>query len=65
MCSSDLDREHAREEVGVEHMRHIGRAQEVFEAFGIVPNYVIDTIPSPASRWALRPCAATRTTAAP
>ncbi len=38
----DWDREHAREEIGVEHMRHIARAQEVFEAFGIVPNYVID-----------------------
>ncbi len=26
----------------VEHMRHIGRAQEAFDAFGIVPDYVID-----------------------
>jgi hypothetical protein len=33
---------HSRAEVGVEHMRHIGRAQEVFDAYGIVPNYVID-----------------------
>lgn len=38
----DWDRPHSRAETGVEHMRHIGRAQEVFEAFGIVPNYVID-----------------------
>lgn len=38
----DWDREHAREEVGVEHMRHIERAQEIFDAFGIVPNYVVD-----------------------
>jgi len=38
----DWDREHAREETGVEHMRHIGRAQELFDAYGIVPNYVID-----------------------
>ena len=38
----DWDHAHAREEIGVEHMRHIGRAQEVFDAFGIVPNYVID-----------------------
>jgi hypothetical protein len=38
----DWDREHAREEVGVEHMRHINRAQEIFDAFGIVPNYVVD-----------------------
>jgi hypothetical protein len=38
----DWDREHARDEIGVEHMRYIARAQEVFEAFGIVPNYVID-----------------------
>jgi len=38
----DWEREHAREEVGVEHMRHIGRAQEVFDAFAIVPNYVVD-----------------------
>src|SRR5690242_942402 len=27
---------------GVTHMRHIGRAQEIFDAHGIVPNYVID-----------------------
>ena len=27
---------------GVTHMRHIHRAQDVFDAFGIVPNYVID-----------------------
>ena len=38
----DWDRAHAREEIGVEHMRHIDRAQQVFDAFGIVPNYVVD-----------------------
>ncbi len=38
----DWARAHAREEIGVEHMRHIGRAQEVFDACGIVPNYVVD-----------------------
>jgi hypothetical protein len=30
-----------RNATGVEHMRHIGRAQGLFERFGIVPNYVI------------------------
>lgn len=38
----DWDQPHAREETGVEHMRHIGRAQDLFDAFAIVPNYVID-----------------------
>lgn len=38
----DWSRPHAREETGVEHMRHIGRAQALFDEFGIVPNYVID-----------------------
>ena len=38
----DWNREHSRTEIGVEHMRHIGRAQEIFDAYGIVPNYVID-----------------------
>ena len=38
----DWDSPLVREETGVEHMRHIGRAQEVFDSFGIVPNYVID-----------------------
>lgn len=38
----DWDHDHAREETGVEHMRHIGRAQTAFDEFGIVPNYVID-----------------------
>ena len=31
-----------RNATGVEHMRHIGRAQEVFDEYAIVPNYVID-----------------------
>jgi len=38
----DWSRDHAREETGVEHMRYIGRAQDIFDAFGIVPNYVVD-----------------------
>ena len=32
---------HNREADAVEHMRYIGRAQGLFERFGIVPNYVI------------------------
>jgi len=31
-----------RNATGVEHMRCIGRAQSVFDEFGIVPNYVVD-----------------------
>ena len=38
----DWDKPHDRAATGVAHMRHIHRAQEVFDAFGIVPNYVID-----------------------
>jgi hypothetical protein len=38
----DWDKPHDREATGVAHMRHIHRAQDVFDAFGIVPNYVID-----------------------
>ena len=37
----DWNRPQSREETGVEHMRHMGRAQALFERFGIVPNYVI------------------------
>ena len=38
----DWDKPHDRNATSVAHMRHIHRAQEVFDAFGIVPNYVID-----------------------
>jgi len=38
----DWDRPFSRAATGVEHMRHIGRAQELFDGFGIVPNYVVD-----------------------
>ncbi len=37
----DWNQAHSRDETGVEHMRHMGRAQALFERFGIVPNYVI------------------------
>jgi hypothetical protein len=37
----DWNLPYSREGSGVEHMRHIGRAQKIFERFGIVPNYVI------------------------
>jgi hypothetical protein len=38
----DWGRPHDRSATTVEHMRHIGRAQALFDEFGIVPNYVID-----------------------
>lgn len=38
----DWDKPHDRAATGVAHMRHMHRAQDVFDAFGIVPNYVID-----------------------
>ena len=38
----DWGRPHDRGATTVEHMRHIGRAQALFDEFGIVPNYVID-----------------------
>jgi hypothetical protein len=38
----DWAKEHDRNATGVSHMRHIHRAQEIFDAFGIVPNYVVD-----------------------
>ena len=38
----DWAKPHDRNATGVEHMRHIGRAQSVFDEFGIVPNYVVD-----------------------
>ena len=38
----DWGKPHDRGATTVEHMRHIGRAQALFDEFGIVPNYVID-----------------------
>jgi hypothetical protein len=38
----DWGKPHDRNATTVEHMRHIGRAQAIFDEFGIVPNYVID-----------------------
>ena len=38
----DWAREHDRSATAVSHMRHIHRAQELFESFGIVPTYVVD-----------------------
>jgi hypothetical protein len=38
----DWSKPHDRYATTVEHMRHIGRAQAVFDEFGIVPNYVVD-----------------------
>lgn len=38
----DWAKPYDRNATGVEHMRRIGRAQEIFDAFGIIPNYVID-----------------------
>ena len=37
----DWNQPFSRESDSVEHMRHIDRAQRLFERFGIVPNYVI------------------------
>ena len=38
----DWNKPHDRNSTGVEHMRHIDRAQTMFDEFGIVPNYVVD-----------------------
>ena len=38
----DWSKPHNRNATGVEHMRHIDRAQTMFDEFGIVPNYVVD-----------------------
>jgi len=38
----DWNKSYDRNATGVTHMRHINRAQSVFDAFGIVPNYVVD-----------------------
>ena len=38
----DWSRPHDRQATTVGHMRHIGRAQALFDEYGIVPNYVVD-----------------------
>ncbi|MBI3154361.1 MAG: polysaccharide deacetylase family protein [Burkholderiales bacterium] len=38
----DWDKPHDRGATTVEHLRHLGRAQSLFDEFGIVPNYVVD-----------------------
>lgn len=38
----DWGKPHDRQATAVTHMRHIGRAQVLFDEFGIVPNYVVD-----------------------
>jgi hypothetical protein len=38
----DWEGQYAPGDDGVEHMRHINRVQDLFDDFGIVPNYVID-----------------------
>jgi hypothetical protein len=38
----DWDAPYSRANVGVTAMRHIGRAQQIFDRFGIKPTYVID-----------------------
>lgn len=38
----DWSKPHDRHATSVEHMQHIGRAQALFDEFGIVPNYVVD-----------------------
>jgi hypothetical protein len=50
----DWGKPHDRRATSVEHMRHIGRAQEVFDEYGIVPNYVVD-YPIASQDIAIRP----------
>ncbi|HEX5863238.1 MAG TPA: polysaccharide deacetylase family protein [Casimicrobiaceae bacterium] len=50
----DWGKPHDRHATGVEHMRHIGRAQDVFDEYGIVPNYVVD-YPIASQDVAIRP----------
>jgi hypothetical protein len=38
----DWGKPYDRRATGVEHMRSIDRAQDIFDAYGIIPNYVID-----------------------
>ena len=50
----DWGKPYDRHATGVEHMRHIERAQAVFDEHGIVPNYVID-YPIASQDIAIRP----------
>ena len=50
----DWSKPHDRGATTVEHMRHIDRAQDVFDEHGIVPNYVID-YPIASQDVAIRP----------
>ena len=50
----DWGKPHDRHATGVEHMRHISRAQEIFDEHGIVPNYVVD-YPIASQDAAIRP----------
>jgi hypothetical protein len=55
----DWSKPHDRHATTVEHMRHIDRAQALFDEFGIVPNYVVDypIASQPLAIEALRPFA--------
>lgn len=50
----DWGKPYDRRATGVEHMRHIERAQAIFDEYGIVPNYVID-YPIASQDIAIRP----------
>jgi hypothetical protein len=50
----DWDKPYDRSATGVTHMRSIDRAQEIFDAHGIVPNYVVD-YPIASQDEAIRP----------
>jgi hypothetical protein len=50
----DWGKPYDRRATSVEHMRHIGRAQDIFDQHGIVPNYVID-YPIASQEVAIRP----------
>lgn len=50
----DWDKPYDRRATGVTHMRSIERAQEIFDAHGIVPNYVVD-YPIASQDEAIRP----------
>jgi len=50
----DWAKPYDRSATSVEHMRHIGRAQSLFDEYGIVPNYVVD-YPIASQDIAIRP----------
>jgi hypothetical protein len=50
----DWGKPYDRRATGVEHMRHIERAQAIFDKCGIVPNYVVD-YPIASQDTAIRP----------